>query len=280
VKDYYRVLGVLDDAEDIIIRAAYKALAQRYHPDKWSGDREQANNKMSEINEAYEVLSDPSRRKKYDEEYFRFRAKNESTDTNDDETNFVSEEDENWQMAIDFFPKLRNDYDELSKYSKILANTYRVIIIESKNFKDSSHLKNSLQSEYFSRYYGKNTAIHAFAKNLLVNGESKPAIELNKIVRYMGDSVNEDQVVSRMLRKFTHLRETDFYSIGYYKERLINKSITPNEITVLLENPAIGARNISISDYGSYIFFIGSSKLNFTREQVIDWLIQKLMDFR
>ena len=38
MKDYYRTLGVLDDAEDIIIRAAYKALAQRYHPDKWKGD--------------------------------------------------------------------------------------------------------------------------------------------------------------------------------------------------------------------------------------------------
>ncbi|MFM7010173.1 MAG: DnaJ domain-containing protein, partial [Betaproteobacteria bacterium] len=67
MKDYYRILGVLDDAEDIIIRAAYKALAQRYHPDKWTGDKEQANRKMSEINEAYEVLSDAAKRKAYDE---------------------------------------------------------------------------------------------------------------------------------------------------------------------------------------------------------------------
>jgi DnaJ-class molecular chaperone len=33
-KDYYRILGVLDDAEDIVIKAAYRALAQRYHPDQ------------------------------------------------------------------------------------------------------------------------------------------------------------------------------------------------------------------------------------------------------
>ena len=36
-KDYYRILGVLDDAEDIVIKAAYRALAQRYHPDRWQG---------------------------------------------------------------------------------------------------------------------------------------------------------------------------------------------------------------------------------------------------
>ena len=52
MKDYYRTLGVLDDAEDIIIRAAYKALAQRYHPDKWKGDPQEANKRMSDINEA------------------------------------------------------------------------------------------------------------------------------------------------------------------------------------------------------------------------------------
>ena len=62
-KDYYRILGVLDDAEDIIIRAAYKALAQRYHPDKWLGSPEEANRRMAEINEAYSVLSDPIKRK-------------------------------------------------------------------------------------------------------------------------------------------------------------------------------------------------------------------------
>ncbi len=65
-KDYYRILGILDDAEDIVIRAAYKALAQRYHPDKWSGSKDEANKRMSEINEAYVVLSDPVKRKQYD----------------------------------------------------------------------------------------------------------------------------------------------------------------------------------------------------------------------
>jgi DnaJ-class molecular chaperone len=69
MKNYYKILGVMDDAEDIVIRAAYKALAQRYHPDKWQGDEDSANRKMSDINEAYGVLSDKAKRATYDQEY-------------------------------------------------------------------------------------------------------------------------------------------------------------------------------------------------------------------
>lgn len=65
-KDYYQILGVLEDADEVVIRAAYKALAQRYHPDKWSGDSDTANKRMSEINEAYKVLSNPIERSRYD----------------------------------------------------------------------------------------------------------------------------------------------------------------------------------------------------------------------
>jgi len=64
--DYYAILGVHPTAEDIVIRAAYKALAQRYHPDRSTGPQDAAHAKMSELTKAYEVLADPVRRKKYD----------------------------------------------------------------------------------------------------------------------------------------------------------------------------------------------------------------------
>jgi len=64
--DYYAILGVNPTAEDIVIRAAYKALAQRYHPDRFAGSPEEAHRRMSELTQAYEVLADPLRRPKYD----------------------------------------------------------------------------------------------------------------------------------------------------------------------------------------------------------------------
>lgn len=65
-KDYYSALGVMSSAEDIVIHGAYRALAQRYHPDRFEGSPEEANERMTEINEAYGILSDASRRADYD----------------------------------------------------------------------------------------------------------------------------------------------------------------------------------------------------------------------
>jgi len=62
-KDFYAVLGVAHDAESCVIRAAYKALSQQYHPDKMASA---PHARMTEINEAYGVLSDEEKRRTYD----------------------------------------------------------------------------------------------------------------------------------------------------------------------------------------------------------------------
>ncbi|MDD3653654.1 MAG: J domain-containing protein [Desulfotomaculaceae bacterium] len=65
-KDYYKVLGVEKTADAKAIKKAYRELARRYHPDTNPGDK-QSEKRFKEISEAYEVLSDPEKRKKYDE---------------------------------------------------------------------------------------------------------------------------------------------------------------------------------------------------------------------
>lgn len=64
--DYYKVLGVSKDASAEDIKKAYRKLARKYHPDLNPNDQE-AKRKFQEINEAHEVLSDPEKRKKYDQ---------------------------------------------------------------------------------------------------------------------------------------------------------------------------------------------------------------------
>jgi len=66
-RDYYEILGVPRDADAKKIKAAYRKLARKWHPDLHSGkDKEQAEEKFKEINEANEVLSDAEKRSKYD----------------------------------------------------------------------------------------------------------------------------------------------------------------------------------------------------------------------
>jgi curved DNA-binding protein len=64
--DYYKILGVNKNATQDEIRAAYRKLARKHHPDLNPDDKE-ANKRFQQINEANEVLSDPEKRKKYDQ---------------------------------------------------------------------------------------------------------------------------------------------------------------------------------------------------------------------
>src|SRR5918996_289885 len=61
-RDYYKILGVDRKADDKTIKSAYRKLARKYHPDVNKGKDE----KFKEISEAYEVLSDPEKRRRYD----------------------------------------------------------------------------------------------------------------------------------------------------------------------------------------------------------------------
>ena len=94
--DYYELLEISRNASQEVIKNAYRALAKKYHPDTCNYDSEFIEKKMSQINEAYEVLSDVEKRAIYDQELKDKEAalKQEYTDsvTNDSKNNNLQTE--------------------------------------------------------------------------------------------------------------------------------------------------------------------------------------------
>jgi DnaJ-class molecular chaperone len=77
-RDYYAILGVSQDADPEVIKAAFRALAKKYHPDVASG----SSARFREVNEAQSVLSDPTKRIAYDELIGSYQARKPSAPAN------------------------------------------------------------------------------------------------------------------------------------------------------------------------------------------------------
>lgn len=197
-KDYYRILGVLDDAEDIVIRAAYKALAQRYHPDKWVGDKAEATMKMADINEAFDVLSDPVKRKKFDEERGKSQYSEEDLEEEDD---MLSSLESDWKEVLEYFPDLSLTARNLSKISKQLEFAFKSILLESKRFNDRNLIAKNLEEHFLQKYFGKNKKILDYARKLILDGDKKAAKDLNRAIDLLGSEVDPDLIIRKVSLK-------------------------------------------------------------------------------
>lgn len=196
-KDYYAILGVLPTAEDVVIRAAYKALAQRYHPDRFEGAPQEAHRRMSELNEAYAVLSDPGKRKKYND------LRGSNTQAGDSYFNDNAEDappsydplESDWAIALKYCPDLGELDSHLSKISWRLAYSYKAYLLETKSFDNRIKLAEDMERQFLELYFGENKEIIAFARELIMSGHKLAAKSLNKAVSVLGRGAEPRKVI-------------------------------------------------------------------------------------
>ena len=138
--NYYKIMGVSSQATEKEIKAAYRKLAKKYHPDVIKDDPE-GNKKMYEIQEAYEVLGDEEKRKRYD---LGFSEKRESTRQDQEKNNRGYSNNETERPAPD-----------LSQFERFFGfqpgkgmETYK----ETKNSKKSTGPVNP--DDLFSSFFG------------------------------------------------------------------------------------------------------------------------------
>lgn len=198
--DYYAKLGVLPTAEEIVIRAAYKALAQRYHPDRYAGAKEEAHRRMAEINEAYSILSDANKRSEYD--------KSCSTESSGDDSIFEEESDnsrsefdllhDDWETAVRFYDNLPAIFLRLNKISTRLAYTYKTFLLETKAFENRNKIAIEMEHQFLVSYFGNNDEIIDFARELILNNNKMAAKSLNRAIKVLGDNSSSQVIIARI----------------------------------------------------------------------------------
>ena len=227
-KDYYSNLGVLPTAETVVIRAAYKALTQRYHPDKYKETTSEAHRVMAEINEAYEVLSSPESRKKYDKirgdkAYDASSFFDDSSSTNTTIDDLLTKK---WATAIEFYPDLIQIEKNLSKVSTKLAFSYKAYLLESKNFDDRKNIALKLEQNFLELFFGNNPSILQFARNLIERGEKAAVKSLNEAIRIIGTPIEPYNIINRISMKYNLNTPDELEVIKSFKEGSWSKAKT------------------------------------------------------
>lgn len=224
MKDYYLMLGVLPDAEEVVIKAAYKALVQRYHPDRFIGSVEEAQQRTRELNEAYESLSNPAKRAEYNQQ--RQAHKNESASDYDenqvsDDLSTANELEEDWQLAIQYYPDLIPLEQRLKRIFMPLGVGFRQLLLTTKHFDNRAKVASQLENQYLETYFGSHPEIIAFAANLILDGKREGAKELNKAVVVLGSHVEAKRIIDKITDK--HYAKEITEEIKKREEALLTK---------------------------------------------------------
>ena len=205
-KDYYSILGILPSAEDVVVTATYRALAQRYHPDRWQGDSSEAHRRMSAINEAYAVLGSADRRAEYD----KSRPKASQADFGDDEQNeqfkafsaALDNLETRWQTACAIYPDLFEHRTRLARISTALAFAYVTLLLENKVFKQRAEYAITMEQNFLVRFFGSHPQILDYARDLILTGHKAAAKALNHLVDVVGSEVEPERIIDKIERDF------------------------------------------------------------------------------
>ena len=205
-QDYYSVLGLVPDAEMAVIKAAYRALVTIYHPDKNGESRSEE--KLKIINVAYSVLSDPNKRKQYDESRESQSRNAFGTDFEKKSPFLESPIEKQWSVAVSFYSDIENIASRLERLSWKLAFAFKLDLLESQDFKNASKKASRMRVDYLSRYFGKNKEIQDYAEKIIISGFTEVVLNLNQIICVMGGSVSIYQIKERFKDKYPELIKT------------------------------------------------------------------------
>ena len=153
---------------------------------------------MADINEAYGVLSDPVKRKEYDSATDSKSYKTEADDTESPDDDLDLSLAADWAEVCNYFSDLIEISSDLRKNSRSLEYSYKVILLETKKFKERHLLAQNIKAHFMEKYFGTDTIIVKYATMLITNGHRDAAKDLNKAVRLLGSDIEPQLIITKI----------------------------------------------------------------------------------
>jgi curved DNA-binding protein CbpA len=180
MRTYYDVLGVAADTPDVVIKAAFRALAKEYHPDRAHADSGDTD-RFIEIQTAYSVLSKPDSRSKYDAEleeaFVDFAPPPAGAPGAGDMHSPVP-----WSSAPHNAADIERICTRLSLYSEPLAQAFHEACLRGECGDDPWRYAEEMENGFFREYFGEDPDVQAFARLLLLRSLTGAASTLNQLV--------------------------------------------------------------------------------------------------
>jgi curved DNA-binding protein CbpA len=166
-KDHYAALGLAPNADDVVVKAAYRALAKKHHPDRNSSNDQGASRKFREIQNAYEVLSDEEKRARYQQLLQgsrRHRASELSASSGGDVRVRL---DDRWEYLIQKHPDLGKIYSGYNHVSPALAARFRLLVLGSRLPGHFDYIARRLERQFCRRHFTQYGEVQSLARRLL-----------------------------------------------------------------------------------------------------------------
>lgn len=198
-KNYYQILGVGKNASLEEIKKAYRNLARKYHPDA-NPNNKQAEEKFKEINEAYEVLSDPEKRSKYD---------NLGSSWNNFRQSGGQQEDFNWNDWFSSQQGRRTSKRGFSNFQEFsgrgFSDFFEKIFGGFGNFRTNVKQESQVITPHYELEISLEEAFHGCSRILVVEGKKielkiRAGIRDGQILKIPGKTINNNEIEDLLIK--------------------------------------------------------------------------------
>ncbi len=219
MKDYYEILEVHPKASQEVIKKAYQTLAKQYHPDVTVYEKGFAHEKLTELNEAYSVLSNPERRREYDSQFLGDSSI--ETNTSETDTSSTSSEETIVETHNSEDKKVPENMPWYIKVRNIIGKGIYILLLLLVGAFARVAVKNMFTSHTPSNPTS-HTASQTVQRHQVDRNESSKNQSTNQenIKRFMdeGDSFYKNGDYVKAVEAFTKVIQIDAkYSVVYYK---------------------------------------------------------------